>query len=362
MRIEAKNLGYTSITAPIDGTVMSIAVKEGQTVNASQNVPNVMRLANLGTMTVQTDVTEADIAKVQKGMSVYFTTLGAGQNRRWYGEVKRREPTPKTQQGVVLYPVLFDVQNEGDSLMPSATAQVFFVVAEARNVLMVPMAALQQGQQIARQLAAQERGDAGAGPGGGGPNLMARGPGAGPDAAAAAGGSVPPTTGAEGPEGAAPRGAGPGGAGGRPQRGSGGGGGPGGFGGGQNISPEQIEEFRRNRGAGGGPGGFGGPGGGGFSAMGSAGGTGASRAPQQRRGMVMVMRDDGTLEPRQVVIGVTNRVHGEVIEGLTEGEKVVVGTREEQEAAVSAAGAATQNMNNNFRGGGGGFQGGGRPF
>jgi macrolide-specific efflux system membrane fusion protein len=316
-------------------------------------------------MTVQTDVSEADIAKVQKGMPVYFTTLGAGQNRRWYGDVKRREPTPKTQQGVVLYPVLFDVQNEGDSLMPSATTQVFFVVAEARNVLMVPMAALQQGQQIARQLGAQERGDAGAGPGGGGPNLMARGPGAGPDAAAAAGGSVPPTTGAAGPEGAAPRGAGPGGAGGRPQRGSGGGGGPGGFGGGQNISPEQIEEFRRNRGAGGGPGGFGGPGGGGFSAMGSAGGTGASRAPQQRRGMVMVMRDDGTLEPRQVVIGVTNRVHGEVIEGLTEGERVVVGTSQDEEAAVAAAGAALNNNNQNFRPNQGGFQGGGgnfRPF
>jgi macrolide-specific efflux system membrane fusion protein len=97
--------------------------------------------------------------------------------------------------------------------------------------------------------------------------------------------------------------------------------------------------------------------------MGSAGGgAGAGRAPQQRRGTVMVMLADGTLEPRQVVIGVTNRVHGQVLEGLTEGEEVVVGTREEQEAAVTAAGAATQNMNNNFRGGGGGFQGGGRPF
>jgi macrolide-specific efflux system membrane fusion protein len=97
--------------------------------------------------------------------------------------------------------------------------------------------------------------------------------------------------------------------------------------------------------------------------MGSAGGGGATRAPQQRRGTVMVKLADGTLEPRQVVIGVTNRVHGQVLEGLTEGEEVVVGTRQEEEAAVAAAGAALNN-NQNFRPNQGGFQGGGggRPF
>src|SRR5690606_20482756 len=150
MRIDANNLRFTNIVAPIDGTVMSIAVKEGQTINATQSAPNVMRLADLNTMTVRTDVSEADVSKLTDGMQAYFTTLGAGGNRRWHGTLKRIEPTPKVQNSVVLYPVLFDVANDGGTLMPSMTAQVFFVVAEARNVLTVPMAALQQGQQIAR--------------------------------------------------------------------------------------------------------------------------------------------------------------------------------------------------------------------
>jgi macrolide-specific efflux system membrane fusion protein len=106
---------------------------------------------------------------------------------------------------------------------------------------------------------------------------------------------------------------------------------------------------------GGGPGGFGG-----FRGMGAPGGAGASRQPQQRRGTVMVKKADGSLEPRQVVIGVTDRVRGQVLEGLEEGEEVVVGLSEQE---TEPAPAPTP-QNQNFRGGGG-FQGGGggfRPF
>ena len=67
MRIEETNLKYTKIIAPIDGTVMSIAVKEGQTINATQQAPTVLRLANLNTMTVRTDVSEADVAQALEG-------------------------------------------------------------------------------------------------------------------------------------------------------------------------------------------------------------------------------------------------------------------------------------------------------
>lgn len=374
MRIEERNLQYTKITAPIDGTVMSIAVKEGQSVNASQSVPNVMRLANLQTMTVRADVSEADVGKLYTGMPVYFTTLGAGQGRRWTGQVKRVEPTPKTQQGVILYPALFDVENiisaDGKpELYPQATAQVFFVAAEARDVLTVPMAALQQGQQIAREMAMKEReraqADATATPGGGpagagGPPGMAGS--APPDAAAPAagpGGAGGPGAGADAPGGN--RMAGNGG----PPRGGNRNGGGGGFGGfnPQNMTPEQMEQFRRMRESGGG--GFGG-----FRGMG--GGAGAAAGPgrvQQRRGTVMVKKADGTLEPRPVVVGVNDRVRGQVIEGLNEGEEVVVGKREtEPQTGPTAAGATNnnQNFNNNFRGQGG-FPGGGgggnfRPF
>ena len=198
MRIEANNLKYTEIRAPIDGTVMSIAVKQGQTINATQQAPTVLRLANLNTMTVRTDVSEADIGKLTEGMNVYFTTLGAGQNRRWYSTLKRIEPTPKNQNSVVLYPVLFDVENEGNSLMPNMTTQVFFVVAQSRNVLTVPMAALQQGQQIARELAAKKREEDQKAAAAGGPA------GAAPDAAP--GGAAPTGT----PGGSAPSGPGAG--------------------------------------------------------------------------------------------------------------------------------------------------------
>jgi hypothetical protein len=81
----------------------------------------------------------------------------------------------------------------------------------------------------------------------------------------------------------------------------------------------------------------------------------------------MVKKADGTLEARQVVIGVNDRVRGQVIEGLTEGEEVVVGKRETEPQTGPTAAGATNTNNNNFRGnqgfpGGGGNFGGGRPF
>jgi macrolide-specific efflux system membrane fusion protein len=350
MRIEATNLQYTNIVAPIDGTVMSLSVREGQTVNATQSVPNVLRIANLNTMTVRTDVSEADVSKLKKGMNVYFTTLGAGSNRRWYGTLKRIEPTPKNQNSVVLYPVLFDVQNEGSSLMPSMTAQVFFVVSQARNVLTVPMAALQQGQQIVRAMAAKEQKDGAqsAGAAGAGTPGAAAGAPAAPPGADATGRPAP---GAAGDGGSAPAGP-PGGGfnGGQPpspeqleqmrQRFAQGGGGGGGFNGGQRPTPEQIEQMRQRFAQGGG-------GGGGFRQGGFGGGV-SGAAPRQRRGTVMVKKADGTLEARQVVIGITDRIHGQVLEGLKEGEQVVVGKRDE----TPAVSTSNQNQNRGFPGGG----------
>src|SRR5690606_23662205 len=264
---------YTDITAPIDGTVMSIAVKEGQSVNASQSVPTVLRLADLAMMTVRTDVSEADVGKVKEGMPAYFNLLSSNQNRRWFGQVKRIEPTPKTQQGVVLFPALFDVETEDDgTLLPQMTTQVFFVAAERRNVLTVPMAALQQGQQIAREMAQKEREKAAAAPGGTAPagNNMAAG-----GMPAGVAGSAPPGVAPEAGAGAGPNA----GAGGAPggERGMGGppGGGRGFGGGGFNpgdLTPEQIEQFRARRGGGGG--GAGGFGGGSFRGMGGMGGAG----------------------------------------------------------------------------------------
>ncbi|MGE4528809.1 MAG: efflux RND transporter periplasmic adaptor subunit, partial [Rhodospirillaceae bacterium] len=85
------NLGYTRISAPISGTVVAVAVDEGQTVNANQTTPTLLKLAQLDTMTVCAEVSEADIPRVSPGQTVYFTILGEPDNR-YYTKVRAIEP------------------------------------------------------------------------------------------------------------------------------------------------------------------------------------------------------------------------------------------------------------------------------
>ncbi|MBX3639301.1 MAG: efflux RND transporter periplasmic adaptor subunit [Nitrosomonas sp.] len=149
-------LGFTRIYAPIAGVVVGIDVKEGQTLNATYQIPTVLRVADLTQMTVWTDVSEADIRQIKVGMPVYFTTLG-GDRRRWRSTVRQILPappqavsspggdhnkTPTAGTKAVQYTVLFDVDNSDGELMPQMTAQVVFIVAHAGNVLTVPVHAL----------------------------------------------------------------------------------------------------------------------------------------------------------------------------------------------------------------------------
>jgi macrolide-specific efflux system membrane fusion protein len=135
------NLGYTQIHAPMAGTVVDQIAYEGQTLNASQTAPIVVRIADLDTMTVWAQVAEADIPRIQDGMAVYFTTLGM-PDRRFEAKVAQVYPTPTIVNDVVLYNVLIDVPNENRLLMTDMTAQVFFVLGQARDVPLVPMSAL----------------------------------------------------------------------------------------------------------------------------------------------------------------------------------------------------------------------------
>jgi macrolide-specific efflux system membrane fusion protein len=139
-------LGYSRIYAPMSGTVVAINLTEGQTLNATQRVPTILRIASLGTMTVEAEVSEADVSKLHEGTSVYFTTLGGGE-RRWYSEVRQIQPTPTIVNNVVSYPVLFDADNTDSALLPGMTAQIFFVTAAARSVLKIPIAALTRDAQ-----------------------------------------------------------------------------------------------------------------------------------------------------------------------------------------------------------------------
>jgi macrolide-specific efflux system membrane fusion protein len=147
-------LGYTRIYATMEGTVVSVDAREGQTLNATYQTPSIMRIADLGAMTVWTEVSEAEVRKVRTGMPVYFTTLG-GERRRWHGKVRQVLPAPPSPEGkstdsalapstnkVIVYTALFDVDNTDGELMPQMTAQVNFVAAAARNVVVAPLAAL----------------------------------------------------------------------------------------------------------------------------------------------------------------------------------------------------------------------------
>lgn len=176
LRGDEANLGYTKIYAPIAGTVVSQAAKQGQTLNANQQAPIVMRIADLATMTVQAQVSEADVPKLQIGMDVYFTTLG-GDTRRYYGKLRQIPPTPNVVNNVVLYDALFDVKNPNQALMTQMTAQVFFVIASAKDTVLVPLAAL-------RPVAAEGRSR--------GPRASGSGPGKGDGAARKGGGERAP--------------------------------------------------------------------------------------------------------------------------------------------------------------------------
>lgn len=142
LKADEANLRYTKIYAPMTGTVVSVTARQGQTLVSSQTAPTILRVADLNTMTVWAQVSEADVPKIRDGMPVYFNTLGLTE-RRWHGKVRQVLPTPETINNVILYNVLFDVTNPDQALKPQMSAQVYFLLAKADDVLLVPSAALQ---------------------------------------------------------------------------------------------------------------------------------------------------------------------------------------------------------------------------
>lgn len=140
------DLGYTFIYSPMEGTVVDEAAKEGETLNAVQSAPTIVTVADLKVMTVEAQVSEADISKLKPGMPVYFTLLGQ-PDKRFTGTLRQIKPTPATDNNVVLYYALFDVPNPTGELMIDMSAQVYFVLGEAKDVLVVPTAALTDKQK-----------------------------------------------------------------------------------------------------------------------------------------------------------------------------------------------------------------------
>jgi HlyD family secretion protein len=132
------NLKYATITAPIDGVVISRAVDIGQTVAASFSTPTLFTIANdLTKMQVQAAVDEADIGRVQDGEDVLFT-VDAYPEQTFHGTVTQIRLMPVTVQNVITYTVIIDVPNPDLKLMPGMTATITILVTKKENVLKIP--------------------------------------------------------------------------------------------------------------------------------------------------------------------------------------------------------------------------------
>ena len=131
------NLRYSKITSPVDGTVISRAVDEGQTVAASYNTPTLFEVAkDLTKMQIETSVSEADIGKIKVGQKAVYT-LDGYQDKKFYGEVTQVRLASTTTNNVVTYTVIVSVDNTEGFIIPGMTANVSIKVGEATDVLVV---------------------------------------------------------------------------------------------------------------------------------------------------------------------------------------------------------------------------------
>ncbi|MBB3295202.1 macrolide-specific efflux system membrane fusion protein [Mitsuaria sp. BK045] len=151
------NLGYARVLAPMDGTVVAIVTEQGQTVNAAQTAPTIIKLARLDTMTIKARISEADVPRVKPGMPVHFSLLGE-PDRRIQATLRAVEPgdttladssattsTSSSTSGTtnaIYYNGIFDVPNPDGTLRINMTAQATIVLAQAKAALTIPVAAL----------------------------------------------------------------------------------------------------------------------------------------------------------------------------------------------------------------------------
>ncbi|MFQ6341751.1 efflux RND transporter periplasmic adaptor subunit [Campylobacter sp. VTCC 70190] len=153
-----KDLDYTTITAPMDGVVINVAVDEGQTVNANQNTPTIVRIANLDEMEVRMEIAEADVSKIHTGMELAFALLSDPQ-KTYPATIASIDPadtelsdstsssnssstSSSSSSSAIYYYAKFYVANENDFLRIGMSLQNEIVVASAKAVLAVPTYAI----------------------------------------------------------------------------------------------------------------------------------------------------------------------------------------------------------------------------
>jgi macrolide-specific efflux system membrane fusion protein len=145
------DLERTKITAPVSGTIVAVLVTEGQSVNAAQSAPTIVKIADLDTMLIKAQISEADITRVQPGQNATFTILG-DPNTRIDATLLSVDPAPdaittsdtglSTSDNAVYYNGIFSVANPDRRLRIAMTAQVTIVIEQRKGVLTLPASAL----------------------------------------------------------------------------------------------------------------------------------------------------------------------------------------------------------------------------
>ncbi|EAH8207830.1 efflux RND transporter periplasmic adaptor subunit [Campylobacter upsaliensis] len=152
-----KDLDYTIITAPMDGVIINVAVDEGQTVNANQNTPTLVRIANLEQMEVKMEIAEADVSKIKIGTKLEFSLL-SNPEKTYEAQIASIDPadtqisdsnsqqnssnSSNSTSNAIYYYAKFFVDNKNDLLRIGMSIQNEIVVAHAQNVLAVPTYAI----------------------------------------------------------------------------------------------------------------------------------------------------------------------------------------------------------------------------
>ncbi|MGM8898590.1 MULTISPECIES: efflux RND transporter periplasmic adaptor subunit [unclassified Psychrobacter] len=144
-----EDLSYTTIRAPMSGTVVSVTTEQGTTVNANQTAPTIVTLADLSTVRINAQISEADVINVKAGMPVYFNIIG-NPDQKFDSILKAIEPAPEnisdtsSTDSAIYYVGYIEVPNTDRRFRIDMTAQVYIVIDQAKDTLLVPSAAIQE--------------------------------------------------------------------------------------------------------------------------------------------------------------------------------------------------------------------------
>lgn len=143
-----EDLSYTTIRAPMSGTVVSVTTEQGTTVNANQTAPTIVTLADLSTVRINAQISEADVINVKADLPVYFNIIG-NPDKKYDATLKAIEPAPEkisdtsSTDAAIYYVGYIEVPNTERRFRIDMTAQVYIVINQAKDALLIPSAALQ---------------------------------------------------------------------------------------------------------------------------------------------------------------------------------------------------------------------------